>query len=52
MRTKIRYRGKDWEVNSKLKCDEENMERYRVVCGRTSMTCKIDIYSGQVIKES
>ena len=51
MRTSIMYKGKKWEVNSKLQCIEANMERYRVVCGRTSMICKVDIYSGQVIKE-
>ena len=50
-RTSIMYKGKAWEVNSQLKCNEANMERYRVIYGRTSMTCKIDIYSGQVIKE-
>ena len=50
-RTSIMYKGKVWEVNSQLKCNEANMERYRVIYGRTSMICKIDIYSGQVIKE-
>ena len=52
MRTSIHYKNEKWEVNSKLKCNEENMERYRIINGRKSITVKLDIYSGQVIKEN